>query len=372
MGLPIQLADIQEAADAIRDLVTLTPVQTCGSIDAVAGRHLVFKCEVFQKTGAFKYRGACNAVRQLSTEQRAKGVVTHSSGALAAARASGRAHCERQLMHTRAHRQPCSCPGAGHPQPGHPCLHCAPCTAELVLLLGGQAPTAATACRCAQTLPHRCASQPKRLWPACSRAWSTLADLKLQTGPAAHHAGVCARCTHPASGTDGSPGRAAQCKVDAVRAYGGQLTFCEATMGAREAACQQIQARTGAAFIPPFNHTHVMAGQGTLGLELVAQTGGALDAVVVPISGGGMISGVATAVKGLHPGILVLAAEPRGECAPLADLLALPACLPAHARCAQACCTAWAPAAGTPATELGARRMLQPLDRGRRRRQAMQ
>ena len=83
--LPISLADVQAAAEAIRELVHRTPVLTSSSIDQLAGRQLWFKCETLQKTGAFKYRGACNAVRQLSAEQRAKGVVTHSSGEVQAA-----------------------------------------------------------------------------------------------------------------------------------------------------------------------------------------------------------------------------------------------------------------------------------------------
>ncbi|GFH31730.1 PALP domain-containing protein, partial [Haematococcus lacustris] len=71
-------------------------------------------------------------------------------------------------------------------------------------------------------------------------------------------------------------------------------------MDNREAACAQLQAQTGAVFIPPYNHPGIISGQGTLALELLEQVPD-LDAVVVPVSGGGMISGVAVAVRGLQP-----------------------------------------------------------------------
>src|SRR5207248_5413653 len=74
------LADIRAAAERIRQFVHRTPVMTCSTIDRLAGRRVYFKCELFQKTGAFKYRGATNAVLKLTDEQAARGVVTHSSG----------------------------------------------------------------------------------------------------------------------------------------------------------------------------------------------------------------------------------------------------------------------------------------------------
>lgn len=81
-------------------------------------------------------------------------------------------------------------------------------------------------------------------------------------------------------------------------------------MEAREAACAAIQAACGALLVPPYNYAPVMAGQGTLALELVEQAPG-LDAIVVPISGGGMISGVAVAAKGLNPNMQVQRAPRR-------------------------------------------------------------
>src|SRR5262245_3176355 len=79
------LAAIRAAHDRIRSFIRRTPVLTCSAIDAMAGAKVFFKCENFQKVGAFKFRGASNAVQSLSDEQAARGVVTHSSGNHAAA-----------------------------------------------------------------------------------------------------------------------------------------------------------------------------------------------------------------------------------------------------------------------------------------------
>jgi len=104
-------------------------------------------------------------------------------------------------------------------------------------------------------------------------------------------------------------------KVAAVRAAGGKLTFCEPTMEGREAACAAITAETGATVVPPYNHKDVIAGQGTIAHEFMEQLTDEkkLDAVVVPISGGGMTSGIAIAVKARWPSCLVVAAEPTGD-----------------------------------------------------------
>ena len=79
MDLPSP-ADVARAAERIRPLVRRTPVLTASSLDALFGARLFFKCENFQRVGAFKFRGASNAVRSLSTEQAVRGVATHSSG----------------------------------------------------------------------------------------------------------------------------------------------------------------------------------------------------------------------------------------------------------------------------------------------------
>ena len=74
------LEDVKEAARRIAPYANRTPIMTCGTIDAMAGRSIVFKCENFQKIGAFKFRGACNAIMGLSDADAARGVVTQSSG----------------------------------------------------------------------------------------------------------------------------------------------------------------------------------------------------------------------------------------------------------------------------------------------------
>lgn len=171
-----------------------------------------------QKCGAFKARGACNAVLSLGAEEAARGVVTHSSGNHAAAVAF--AACVRGV------------------------------TAHIVV---------------------------PRSTPAVKQA--------------------------------------------AVIGYGGQLVLCEPTIDAREAACAEIQRRTGAAFIPPYNHPAVIAGQGTVALELLQQVP-QLQAIIVPVSGGGLISGIAIAAKALKPNIVILAAESCGRGGDGADVAA--------------------------------------------------
>ena len=74
------LAAVREAAARIKGTVHRTPVMTCDTLDRLAGRRLYFKCENLQKVGAFKYRGATNAVLKLTDAEAARGVVTHSSG----------------------------------------------------------------------------------------------------------------------------------------------------------------------------------------------------------------------------------------------------------------------------------------------------
>lgn len=90
-GYAANLADIREAAARIAPFANRTPVFTCATLDKLAGRSLFFKCEQWQKAGAFKFRGACNAIMKLPEELASRGVVTHSSGnhAQAVARAAG-------------------------------------------------------------------------------------------------------------------------------------------------------------------------------------------------------------------------------------------------------------------------------------------
>ena len=202
------LASIQEAAERLQDVVHETPVITCSHLDGVAERSLFFKCENFQKVGAFKYRGASNAVMQLSVEQAAAGVVTHSSG-----------------NHAQA------------------------------LSLAAK----------------------KRGIPA----WIVM------------------------------PSNAPQVKRNAVAQYGGQIVLCEPTLVAREESAARIVTEMGACFIHPYDDAQIIAGQGTVALELLKQVD-ELDAIIAPVGGGGLLSGIAIAAKALRPSIQIIAAEPSG------------------------------------------------------------
>jgi len=99
-------------------------------------------------------------------------------------------------------------------------------------------------------------------------------------------------------------------KRRAVEAYGGKITFCDPTIAAREATTQEWMARTGAVLIHPYNDASVIAGQGTAALEFIEQVPN-LDAIIAPVSGGGLVGGLAIAAKSLRLGIQVLGAEPK-------------------------------------------------------------
>lgn len=202
------LAAVRAAAARIAGVVHRTPVMTCETLDTLAGRRVYLKCENLQKTGAFKYRGATNAVRKLTDAEAANGVVTHSSGN----------HAQALALAARIR--------------GIPAYIVMPRTA-----------------------------------PAVKKA--------------------------------------------AVQGYGGIVTECEPTLEARESTAAAIVARTGATLIPPFDHPDVIAGQGTAALELLEDVPD-LDAVVVPVGGGGLLSGFCVAAKGVKPSIRVFAAEPLG------------------------------------------------------------
>jgi threonine dehydratase/serine racemase len=105
------------------------------------------------------------------------------------------------------------------------------------------------------------------------------------------------------------PHDSARVKKEAVRGHGATIVECEPNAAARAAAADRVVQETGATLIPPYDHPHIIAGQGTVGLELIEQCPG-LGAVIVPIGGGGLISGVAIAMKALRPGLRVIAAEP--------------------------------------------------------------
>lgn len=202
-GFAISISDVHAAAARISHHVRQTPVV---STDLAAGMDLILKCENLQAVGAFKARGAVNAVFNLSRQDAAAGIVTHSSGnhAAAIARAGG--------------------------------LRNVPVTIVM-------------------------------------------------------------------------PANSSELKIEAVRSRGIEPVFCEPTAEARQAAADDVVRRTGATFIHPFDHPHVMAGQGTVALEILQQVPH-VDTVIVPVGGGGLLSGVATVMKAIKPSVKVIAAEP--------------------------------------------------------------
>lgn len=208
----ITFETVQRAAARIAGVAHRTPVMTCSALDEMAGRRLFFKCENFQKVGAFKFRGAFNAVSQLSDEAAANGVVTHSSGN----------HAQALALAAKMR--------------GVPAYIVMPSTA-----------------------------------PAVKKA--------------------------------------------AVEGYGAEVIVCEPTLAARESTADEVQARTGASFIHPYDNDDVIAGQGTVMLELfdqVAELDASLDAVITPVGGGGLLGGTCLAARGLDSSIRIFAGEPAG------------------------------------------------------------
>ena len=200
--------DVAFAHDLIRTHVHRTPVMTSRSINAITGGNLFFKCENLQRVGAFKFRGACNAVFSLTGDEAAKGVATHSSGNHAAA-----------------------------------------------LALAARI----------------------RVIPAF----------------------IVMPVTSPAI------------KKTAVAGYGGQITYCEPTLQARESTLEMVVRETGATVVHPYDNSFVIAGQGTAVKELIEEAGD-FDMLITPVGGGGLLSGTAIAAKYLLPGCRVVAAEPAG------------------------------------------------------------
>jgi len=105
------------------------------------------------------------------------------------------------------------------------------------------------------------------------------------------------------------PRNAPKVKIRAVEAYGGEITFCEPTLEARESAAEQLLRATGATLIHPYDDDRVIAGQGTAALELLEEIPD-LDMICAPVSGGGLLSGTAIAAKSLRPEMIVAGCEP--------------------------------------------------------------
>ncbi len=204
-----QREDILKAHELIRPYIHRTPILTSTFINQLSDAQLFFKCENFQKIGAFKARGGLNAVLSLSEEQRRYGVATHSSG-----------------NHAQA-------------------------IAFAAAMVG-------------------------------TKAFIVMPD--------------------------NSP----LVKIRAVEDYGAQITFCTNTPEERERTVQKIVAETGATFIHPFNNYAVIAGQATATKELIEDIDGALDMIVAPVGGGGLLSGTSLSAKYFSSTSKVYAAEPEG------------------------------------------------------------
>ncbi len=196
------------ARERISPYVHHTPVLTSSSIDRAAACDCFFKCENFQRTGSFKFRGAVNAVAALPPADRAHGVVTHSSGN----------HGQALALAAREFRIP----------------------AFIVI-------------------------------------------------------------------PEGAP----RVKLAAARGYGAKVVTCAPTQAARERTARKIVHETGAVFVDSHDDPVVIAGQGTVAVELLEQAT-PLDAILVPIGGGGLISGTAIAVRNLSPSTRVIGVEPTG------------------------------------------------------------
>ena len=205
--LAISFADVEAAARQLQQVAHRTPVMTSRTANGIAGAELFFKCENLQRMGAFKFRGAYNALSLFSAEQRAKGVLAYSSGN----------HAQAVALSARLLGMP----------------------AAIVMPL------------------------------------------------------------------DAPP-----LKIAATRGYGAEVILYDRYKEDREALGQRLAVERGMTLIPPYDHPHVMAGQGTAAKELIEDVG-PLDVLVAPVGGGGLISGSAVATKHLVPGCAMFGVEPE-------------------------------------------------------------
>lgn len=106
------------------------------------------------------------------------------------------------------------------------------------------------------------------------------------------------------------PNNSPMVKKQAVEAYGGQITLCEPTIRSRQETAAEVQARTGAVLIHPYDNDRIIAGQGTAAAELLEEIPD-LDMIIAPVSGGGLLSGTSIAAKGMRPRIRVIGGEPK-------------------------------------------------------------
>src|SRR5512134_27747 len=207
MTLAISFADVEAATGRLAGVAHRTPVMTSRTADERTGAQLFFKCENFQRMGAFKFRGAYNALAQFTAEQCRAGVIAFSSGN----------HAQAIALSARLLGMP----------------------ATIVM-----------------------------------------------------------------------PRDAPQIKVTATRGYGAEVVLYDRYTEDREEIGRRLAAERGMTLIPPFDHPHVMAGQGTSALELIEEAG-PLDLLLVCLGGGGLLSGCAVAARHLLPVCRVIGIEPE-------------------------------------------------------------
>ncbi|EKN6162578.1 threo-3-hydroxy-L-aspartate ammonia-lyase [Yersinia enterocolitica] len=204
--LAICYDDIVQAHQRITGVALKTPVLTSSTANEQTGAQLFFKCENFQHMGAFKFRGAYNALVKLSPQQQAKGVIAFSSGNHAQAIA-----LSARKLGIRA-----------------------------VIVMPKDSPAV---------------------------------------------------------------------KIAATRGYGGEVVLYDRYLEDREAISNKLAQEQGLTLIPPYDYPDVMAGQGTAAKELFEEVG-ELDVLLVPLGGGGLLSGCATVAKALYPNCQVIGVEP--------------------------------------------------------------
>ncbi|MDP2777855.1 MAG: pyridoxal-phosphate dependent enzyme, partial [Anaerolineales bacterium] len=150
---------------------------------------------------------------------------------------------------------------------------------------------------------------------ACNAVYS-LSDEEAARGVCTHSSGNHAQALALAARIRGipayivMPNNAPSVKKNAVAGYGGQITFCEPTLEARESTLERISLATGASVVHPYNDERVIAGQGTAALELLEDYPD-LDVIIVPVGGGGLLSGTSIAATETKKNIRVMAGEPE-------------------------------------------------------------
>lgn len=145
----------------------------------------------------------------------------------------------------------------------------------------------------------------------------SLTDQEIKNGVITHSSGNHAGALALAAKNRGAnayiimPENAPQVKVNAVKSYGGIITFCKPTLEAREATLKQVQAKTGSIEIHPYNNEKIIAGQATAAKEMI-EDHTEFDYIIAPVGGGGLLSGTALSCKYFSPNTKVIAAEPQG------------------------------------------------------------